>query len=188
MRALTDHEKRTIQIGSVCIVAYLIVFGAVQLTRTLARQKAEYQKLLSEAQALKSRMQVYEDRTLVIKKLMENFRFDPATLSRTTVVARASAAIQKTAQGSGVMVGAVRESPGRTSNKELATIQLEANGAMPGLLRFVHQIETIGFPVLIESLQFSSDPMRPGPSKMSLVISILDFEQWKKEEVKNASS
>lgn len=188
MRALSDQEKRTIRIGAIGLATYLAIFGGAQIARGLTRQRAEYQRLVLEAETLKSQMQLYQDRTVLIKKLMEGFRFDPARLSRTTLVAQASAAIQQTARTSGVMIGVVRESAGRSSNKELATMQMEANGPVPGLLKFIQQMESVGFPVLVESLQFTSDPMRPGPAKMNLVVSVLDFEQWKKTQVPNAAS
>lgn len=189
MRALTDREKKTVRIGAIGIIAYLVLFGGLQVGKALSKHRAGYLQLGKEAETLKAQMQLYEDRTVVIKKLMEGFQMDPAQLSRTTVVAQASAAVQKAALASGgVQVGAVREAPGRTSNKELATIQLEAMGPVPALMRFLHQMESIGYPLIIDSLQVGSDPSKPGPLKMSLVITILDFDQWKKQEVKNAAT
>ena len=64
---------------------------------------------------------------------MEDFKMDPRKLSRPVVVAQASAAIQKAAQGLGVMIGPVRELSGRPANRELASLQLEAVGPLPSL-------------------------------------------------------
>ncbi len=188
MRPLTPREKRTIRIGGIGVAIYLVLLGAVQVAKALSKQRHAYLQLVGEAQTLKTQMQMYEDRAALIKKMMESFQMDPARLYRTTVVAQASAAIQKAALSGGVALGSVRETAGRASNKELATIQLEVNAPAPSLLRFLHQMESLGYPVLIESFQISSDPARPGPLKMSLVIGVLDFDQWKKTEVPNASA
>lgn len=188
MRSLTPREQRTVRIGGIAIAVYLLLLGGLHVGKAMARERRAYQQLLTEAQTLKAQMQLYQDRTVLIRKMMEGFQMDPAKLYRTTVVAQASAAVQRAALGGGVILGAVRETPGRGSNKELATIQLEAMGPVPNLLRFLHQMESIGYPLIIESLQISSDPMRPGPLKLSLVISVLDFDQWKKAGVTNAAT
>ena len=202
MRQLTTREQRTLRIGGTAILIYLLLFSGFQVARFFSKKRSQYVQLLAEAQSLKEQVRVYEDRTAVIKKLMEGFQMDPSQLSRTTVVAQASAAIQRAAMSGGVMVGSVRESPGQASRKELSIMQLEAMGPVPGLLRFLHQLDSIGFPILIDSLQIGSDAPRLGgppggppgappglaPLKISLVIVILDFDQWKKQEVPRASA
>ena len=47
-------------------------------------------------------------------------------------------------------------------------------------------LQTLGYPLILDSVQISSDPMRPGMIKLNLTIIILDFEQWKSEETRNA--
>lgn len=106
---------------------------------------------------------------------------DPAKLARAAVLGQASAAIQRAAQGGGVQIGPIRESPARPSSKELGSIQLEAFGPAPALLKFVQQTDTLGYPLIIDSLQFGSEPARPGQVKVSLTILLLDFDQWKQE-------
>ena len=151
---------------------------------------------------------------------MENFHLDPAKLTNRTVVAEASAAIQKAAMTSGVMVGAVREEYARGSTKELAIIKLEGNGPVPAMMAFLYRLESLGYPLIVDSVQIGSETGRPGgpmgpggpmvatgptgPSgpmaameamprmgppgmlKLSLTIVILNFEQWKNEEMPNA--
>lgn len=156
-------------------------FGGFQGAKYLGKKRAEYQKVLKEAQTLALEVQPYGDKAIALRKLMEGFNLDPATLASTTVVAQASAAIQKAAMGGGVQLGPVRESPARPGNKELGSVQLEAMGPVPALLNFLHQTEHLGFPLIIESLQIGSEPTRPGQVKLNLTILILDFEQWKKE-------
>ena len=181
MRTLTPSEKRTVRLGALALAAYLVLFCAVQGWRFLARKHAQYQQLLSEAQSLKRKVELYQTRAKHIQKLMDGFHLDPARLARAAVLGQASAAIQRAAQSGGVQVGPIRESPGRPSSKELGSIQLEAMGPAPALLKFVQQTDSLGYPLIIDSLQFSSEPMRPGPMKVNLTILILDFDQWKQE-------
>jgi hypothetical protein len=186
MRTLTDREKRTLRIGAVGITAYLLLFGGFQGARYFAQRRAEYQKLLDEASRLKQEVRLYEDKVLVIRKLMEGFHMDPAKLSRASVVAQSSAAIQKAALAGGIQVGPVRESPARPSAKELASVQLEAAGPVRAVMGFLHQMEGVGYPLIIDAVQITSDTTRPGQIKLNLTIVILDFDQWKKEELPHA--
>jgi hypothetical protein len=162
MRPLTTQERRTLRIAGIVVGVYLLLFGAVKIGAFAARQRAEYVRLQGDARALKERARLYEERAGLIQKLMEGFHMDPMKLSRTTVVAQANAAIQRTAMASGIQVGVVRESQGQTARKELAAIQLEAQGPVAGLLKFLHQLDSVGYPVLVDSLQIGSDTARAG--------------------------
>jgi len=100
-------------------------------------------------------------------------------------VADASAAIQKAAQSGKVQLGPIRETPGRSSAKELASIQLEGVGPVPAIMGFLHQLGSLGYPLVVDAVQLTPEN-KPGSLKMNLTIVILDFEQWKKDEVPNA--
>ena len=180
MRTLTHREKRTIRLGAAGIAIYLLIFGGLQVGKAFGKRQAEYRQLVKQADALKQEVRLYEDRSLAVKRMMESFRMDPAMLSRTSVVAEASAAIQKAAMGGGVQLGPVRESPARPSSKELASMQIEGTGPVPAVMSMLSRLESVGYPLIIDSVQLTPD-MRPGQLKVSLTILILDFEQWKKE-------
>ena len=180
MRTLTLHEKRTVRFGAAAIVIYLLLFGGFQVWKYFAKSRAEYQKLVIQADALKGEVRLYDDRVMGIKKLMESLRLDPAKLSRTSVVAEASSAIQKAAMSGGVQVGPVRESPARPSSKELASVQLEGTGPVSAVMGLLNRLESVGFPLIIDSVQLTPD-MRPGQLKVNLTILILNFDQWTKE-------
>lgn len=186
MRPLTPREKRTLRFGGIGIAAYLVLFGGMQVVKSLDSKKTEYQRLVTEGQNLKREIQTYQDKAAAVKKLMDAFNLDPARLSRTTAVAEASAAIQRTAMTSGIAVGSVRESAARPSSKELASIQLEASGPVPAITSLLGRLESVGFPLVVEAVQINADPMRPGAIKMNLTIVILDFDQWKKGAAPNA--
>jgi hypothetical protein len=181
MRALSQREKRTVRLGATALAIYLLVFCGVHVWNALAKRHSDYQQLLAEAQNLRRKVVLYQVKVQHIRKLMEEFRMDPAKLARASVLAQASAAIQSAALGGGVQLGPVRESPARPSSKELGSIQLEAAGPAPALLKFVQQTHSLGYPLIIDSMQIGSEPARPGQVKLNLTIVILDFDQWKQE-------
>jgi hypothetical protein len=183
---MTNRDKRTLRYGAIAIVLYLVVFFGWSQVKRLEGKRQDYQKLLVEAERLKKDIKPYENRGLLIEKLRGVFNMQPAKLSRRTVVAEASAAIQKAAQGGGIQLGPLRESPGRSSAKEVSTMQLEATGQVAALMGLLHRLNTLGYPILIDSVQFNQEPAKPGMLKAHLTIIILDFEQWKAEEPAHA--
>ena len=182
MRALTQREKRTVRIGGIGLAIYLILFGGLQVWTFLSNKRSEYRQLLAQARDLRHKVDLYQGKIQHTRKLMENFHMDPAKLTRESVLAQASGAIQRAAMGGGVAVGSMRESPARPSSKELGSIQFEAMGPAPALLKFIEQTHSLGYPLVIDSMQIGSDPARPGPMKLSLTIIVLDFDQWTLEK------
>jgi hypothetical protein len=178
MRTLTSSEKRTILISGLVVVLYFAIFGLPQSWKSVNKGRADYQKLRQDAETLKREIDIYTNRVLRAQKLMEGFQMDPAKLYRTSVVAQASAAIQKAATTGGMAVGPIRESPARGSSKELVSMQLEGSGPVPAVMAFLSRLESVGFPLVIDSVQLTPD-MRPGQLKLNLTLVILDFDQWK---------
>ena len=52
-------------------------------------------------------------------------------------------------------------------------------------MAFLHNLQSLGYPLVIDSVQIHGDPSKPGAVKISLTIVILDFDQWKGEERSN---
>jgi hypothetical protein len=181
MRALSQREKRTVRLGAAALGVYLAVFCAIQGWRFFAKKNSEYRQLLGEAQSLRQKIELYQIKGKHIQKLMDSLHMDPAKLARASVVAQASAAIQSAALGGGVQIGPLRESAARPSSKELGSIQLEASGQTPALLKFLEQTRSLGYPLIIDTLQIVSEPSRPGQLKLNLTVIVLDFDQWKPE-------
>ncbi len=181
MRALAPNEKRTLRRAAIAIAIYLVLFGGYQCWKYLNAKRVDYRKLVQEANTIKREVQPYQEKASVVKTLMESFRLDPARLSKSSIVADASAAIQKAATSGGVQLGPIRETSARSSNKELANMQIEGSGPVPSLMAFLHNIQSLGYPLVIDSIQIHGDPSKPGAVKVSLTILILDFDQWKKE-------
>ena len=186
MRVLSKSEKRTIRLAVLVLGAYFVFFCGQQVWKFASQRRVEYSKLVLDAAKLRTELRPYKDRALVLKKLMEASHLDPAHLSKASVVGEASAAILKSATTNGVQLGPIRESASRQSGKELASMQLDCSGPVPAVLAFLHRFETIGFPIIVDSVQLSPEPTKPGTLKLHLGLVILNFEQWKAEEVPNA--
>jgi hypothetical protein len=181
MRTLTDHEKRTIRLALVALVLGLLLAGGLWSVKRLQGRRTAYQALLLEAQDVRDEINLYQDKAQVAKKLMDTFHMDPMTLSRTTLVAQASAAIQKASAEAGVAAGPIRESPAHGTSKEMTSIQFEGSGPVPSVMALLYQLERAGCPLIIDSVRITPDQRQPGAIKLNVTIVVLDFDQWKTE-------
>ncbi len=189
MRPLTDREKRTIRIAAAAIVIYLGLFYGVRGWKSLESARLEYRELVTEARNVNQDLRDHENRILLLEKLKGTLRIDPSAYSRNTVVAETSAAIQKAAQAGNIALGPIREGPGNPASGERATMQLEATGPVDPVLTLIHQIEALGFPLIIDSVRITPEANQPGSVKVNLQIVILDFDRWiSLEEERNAST
>lgn len=185
MRSLTNQEKRTIRIGTILVGIYLLIFCGFQMWKSLEKRRVEYQQLVSDAHDLRVQIESYQYKAEVVKKLMEDSRLDPGRLTNETVVAEASSAIQKAASSTGIQVGAIHETATRPSTDAVASMQFEGSGPIPSVTSLLSRMQTLGFPLIIESVQLTPDN-RPGNLKVSLTITILDFKNWKSSEASHA--
>ena len=183
MRPLTEREKRILRIAVAGIMIYLAMFYG---GRFFEKKRSEYQQLVTEARNLRRQVLPYENKVQVVKKMMDDFHMDPAKLHKVTVVAEASAALQNRAKTGGVQLGPIRESLTPGQGRGLATVQLEGSGQIPAVLAFLGGVNRIGFPVIVDSVQLTSNNRGPGQVKLNLTIIILDFEGWKGAEVPHA--
>jgi hypothetical protein len=185
MRKLAPQEQRTVRFAAILIAVYLALFCGFLLYKRLAVARADYRRLVTEALNLRQEIQPYPDKVEHVKKLMENFRMDPMTLAATSLVARASAAIQKASDDAGMAAGPIREAGSHTA-KEAASIQFETSGPVPAVLALLHNLQRTGYPLIVDSVQLTPDTRRPGSLKLNLTILVLDFDKWKPEEQPNA--
>lgn len=65
-------------------------------------------------------------------------------------------------------------------------MQFEGTGQVPAIMGLLKRVETLGFPMIVDSVQLTPEKTGPGMVKMSLTIVILDFDQWKSEEPPHA--
>lgn len=179
MRELTDHEKRTIRLGTMALAAGLGLAAVLWCGKKLQARRDDYHKLMVEAQDLRDQMDLSRDKAQAAQKLMDNFHLDPMKLSRSNLVAEASAAIQKASGDSGVGMTSLRETPAHGAGKEIASIQFEGAGPVPAIMTLLYKLERAGSPLIIDSVRITADSRRPGGSKVNLTIVVLDFDQWK---------
>lgn len=180
MPELTAREKRTLYFGVIGVLIYLVLFGGVKTWRYLETRRAQYEQMITDVNRIRRQIQPYENRVLLAQKLKENFHFDPQKLSRATVVAEASRAIQKEAKDRKIQIGPIRETAGRATGKELASMQIEGSGPVVGVMELLQRLPALGYPVIIDGVQLNPES-KPGMLKVSLTIVILDFDQWKEE-------
>jgi hypothetical protein len=181
-RPLTPKEKRTIRIAAVGIIVYLALMYGPDLRNSLAERREAYDKLVQQARDLRDVIKPYEEKVSTATNLMDRFHMDPVKLKRSSVLAEASAAIQQAAASGRVGVGPIRETPGRASAKEAGSIQFEGSGPIAAVMELLHNLDRIGFPVIIDSVQITSDPRMPNGIKVNLTIEVLDFDAWKPKE------
>ena len=160
------------------VSTYLLLFGGVRVGKFFEHRRADYLQAVAETRLLKSQVGADTDEAALVKKMMDDFQLEPATLSSNSVVAGASAAIQKAITGSGMQPGPIRESAGRASKKEIASIQFETTGQVAGVMSLIHRLPLLGYPLVIDSIQLTADPMRPGQIKLAVTVLVLDYQQW----------
>jgi len=163
-----------------------VLFFGVTGLKKLEAQRVNYQKLVAKVQREEQDLRAYENRVLLFQKYRDAYQLDPARLPTETLVAEASAAIQNAARQDRIILGPVRETPGRSSGRELASIQFDGSGPFPAALGLIHKLQTLGYPVIIDSLQLTPDTPKPGSLKLNVTVVILNFEFWKLGEVPNA--
>jgi hypothetical protein len=186
MRPLTQRDKRTIRYGGIGIGIYLVLFIAFKFFKMIEQKRSDYKDLVQQAHALKSEIEDYKTRVLVAQKLMNEYHVNPARLTEASVVAQASAAIQTEAGADGVGLGIIRESPSQSSTLELASIRIEGSGKVPAMLKLLDRLQRLGYPLIIDSVQLTSNPTQPGNVKVEMTVTILDFAQWKIKEASHA--
>lgn len=186
MKQLTPSEHRTLRLGAIALAVYLTAFFGLKWLKSAEAVRNDYARLQRNAASLRSEVERYNVRAERLDKLMLRLQLDPGTLRTNTVVGEASAALQRAAQSQGLQVGSVRESLNRASEREIGSIQFDASGPAPAVLGFLARINQLGIPVLVESVQCSSNPRGPGQLKLLLNVLILDFDQWKAREVTRA--
>lgn len=182
MITLTERDRRTIRIAAVGLLIYLGFFYGVRGWNRLEAGRTSYHQLLRQASDARLELDRHINQRLRLEKLRNSSQIDLANLPTVTLVAEASAAIQDAARSAGIGISSMREAPGSRAGAELATIHIEAAGPLPGALTLLDRLGTIGFPLLVDSIQLDPEPRGPGMLKLTLRIVILDYQQWSSPE------
>ncbi|MGV3773207.1 MAG: hypothetical protein ACO1QB_09930 [Verrucomicrobiales bacterium] len=186
MQPLSERDKKIVRLASIGIAVYLALFIGIKGWKKLEKNRSEYQQMLVEAEGLKREVAPLENKFMLLEKLKEDSKIEVSKISRATVVADTSAAIQKAAQSGGIKLGPLRESSARTANKELASVQIEGVGQIASIMAFCHQLESLGYPLAIETFTLAPQPGPPGMLKMNMTVALFDWEQWKTKGGRNA--
>lgn len=186
MAPLSSRDQRTLRLAAGGIAVYLCLFFGAKGIARLEKQRADYFQLLERAQNLKREFAPYETKMLQLEKLKKQFQLSPSGIKDSTLIADASAAIQRAAASNGIQLGPLRESPPRVGSRELSSIQLEGVGKVPAVVGLLHQLVTLGYPVMLDTVQLAPAPAGgPGMLKLNLTLMILDWKQVVKEEGRN---
>lgn len=186
MITLNEKEKRTVRLAAIGLSVYLVLFFGWQGVSYLEAKRVDYQSLVQRALKLKLELQRYETDTLRLEKLKKAFHMEPAALSREALIGKTSQAIQQAAAENGIKVGPMRESSARSSSDVLASMRFEGTGSTESLVKLLHRLEALGYPLIVESVQANREERKPGMVTFTLEIVLLDFERWKKEGEENA--
>ena len=186
MRTLSPSEKRTVRYAAIGLALYLGLFGGFKVWQFLEHRRAAYLQMVDDARELKLSTDGDAAKAETVQKLMNDFQLDPARLSTNSVVAGASAAIQKAASSGGLKLGTIRESPGRASAKELGVIEFDATGQVTAIMTLLHRLPLLGYPLVIDSLQITPNSQQPNQIQLNVTVNVLNFEQWKKPEATHA--
>ncbi len=182
MMQLSDSDKKTLRLGAIVIAVYLVLFyGGMGIKKLRARQ-TDYKKLVQQSEQLRIDLMKYETDMLKLAKLKKSFQFDPLMEGQETLVSEVSAAIQKSAQMNGVKLSMVNETGARPSASIRASMRLEGEGPMQGVIKFLDGLDRLGFPITVDSVQLNANPRSPGGLKINLEALILDFNAFKPEE------
>ena len=185
MPPLSQRDQRTLRLALAGIVIYLCVFYGAEGIAKLEKQRKDYHALLDRAQNLKREFEPFRTKVELMEKLKGNFRLDLASLKPDTLIADTSATIQRVALAQGIELGPLREASPRVGSRELTSIQLEGTGKVPAILSLLHQLTTLGYPVLLDQVQLTPQTSQPGLLKFNLTLVILDWKQILKEGARN---
>jgi hypothetical protein len=186
MPQFTANDVRTLRRAGFALAIYLVLFFGFNAWRRLESSRTAYAQLITRLEREQRDARNAENKVLLFEKLRDSYGLDPRRLPKEALVAEASSAIQRAAREGGFELGPMRETPGRANGRELSSIQFEGVGPLPVALALVHKLQTLGYPVVIDSLQLTQDPSRPGQLKLNAAVVILNFEQWKTGEVPSA--
>jgi hypothetical protein len=181
-RPLTPREKRTLRLGFGGLAVYLVLFYGTKGWSWLEARRAEYAAVGLSAEQVQLEILREQSKALRLQNLKTETRIDLAKLSEETAVGEARGAIQKAAQACGLQISSAKESPGRGAGGDLATIQLEGLGPSPGVLQFLHNLRSLGYPVVVDKLQIHMAGVERGQAKLSLSATVLSFKDWKGKE------
>ena len=182
MRKLNPNEKRTLRVASGFLITYLVVFFGWKVLGFLETKRSEYAETKLSLLNLTNDILREQEKAKRLERLKESFKFDPKELRAETAVGQARAKILHAATTCSVAVTKSREIQMQASTKELGTIQIDGSGATSAVVRLLHGLKSLGYPLLIDRLRLDPMPKKPGTVRLALTVTVLNFAGWKTEE------
>lgn len=176
---ISEKDKRTLRLGAIIVVAYLVLFYGLIGVKNLKKRKKDYQQLSLKAERLKVDLLKYETEMVRLEKLKRSFNFNPGGEFKETLVSEVSATIQESANRNGIKLKFINESGARPSSAIRASMRMEGEGSMQGVIRFLDGMGRLGFPLFVESVQLENGGRRPGQLQFNLEALILDYSAFK---------
>lgn len=181
MRSLQPREKRTVRLAVVILGIYLLGFYGLRLWRHIEAKRVEFGELRFKLSQLEREVRQEEEKRRSVERLKKSLALDLEKLSEDTVVAETLAAIQEAARTHTVNLGTSKEAQENPSSRELAIFQLEGNGSLDGVSKFLHTLGHLGYPLIIDHLTLKPMGKEPGHVRLTLRVALVNFKGWKNQ-------
>lgn len=176
--SLTDRDRRLVRWTAIGLGIYLVLFFGFKGWRRAEAARLEYGRLVTQAETIATRVRPYENRALLIEKLRGQLNCHRSDQTDEQLIANANAAVQTAARESGVKILSIRESGGRVSARELASMRISGAGNVQGLLTLLSRFDSMNLPLIVDSIQVESDAKKPGALKLTFHVVIVDATAW----------
>jgi len=176
MRKLTAREKRTVKIGVSALLGYLALFYGFKGFQAAEAWRGRYEQAELACSAVERDILRERAKAQRLEKLRSVFRFEPDRQRPETVVGDVRVQLQKLSQQAGFALGSSKESPGRPDGKELAVLELEGLGPTLSAIRFLDAARTIGYPLVVDRMEWKTGGLPPGQVRLTLGVVVLRYE------------
>jgi hypothetical protein len=171
---LSPRDKRTLRLAALGLAVYLVAFYGFQGLRFLEGLRRSDDELRAQLRVLELDRRRAATRRVQVEKLRRALHVEIERLEPESVVAGALAAIQRSAQAHAVDVESSREvSAGGPSATSRARLEIHGAGLASAVLRFVAELDTLGYPLAADHMTLTASASKPGGVEMSLHVVVL---------------
>lgn len=179
MRNLSPRERRTIRVAGIAVLLYLAAFFGFRTWRWLEGVRARASDLRATALEIDTEWLREQSKLRRYQALREKSRLDPSALVKDTLVSAAWEAMESCATARQLQLGPAREAPGRGSAHQLRVFQFDGVGPTQNAMEFLHDLRSLGFPLVVEQITVSTANLPPGQVRLTLTVPLFDYESWK---------
>ncbi|MFN0057973.1 MAG: hypothetical protein ACKVX7_05885 [Planctomycetota bacterium] len=184
MPQLSARERRTVRLGAIVLGAALALFLGDWVIGRLESVRAEYLAKQDTAGGdLVTRVDAQSQQLKRLGVLRAQRALDLVRLAQSDgLVSEVRDAIRRTAGAQNVALSSSKESERSASGRELSGILLEAEGKIAEICAFVHGVEQLPYPLVMDRFVLNSAGKEPGQVKLTMSISIWNYAAWKKQD------